>query len=101
MHLATAVGTPTVALFGSTDPHLTGPYDDQSRVFYAHLPCAPCGKHPTCNGRWDCMRALHPADVALAIRDTVRGQRPSLALPMLPAGDMSPSGLPAAAGELA
>lgn len=97
MHLATAVGTPTVALFGSTDPALTGPYDDQSRVFYAHLPCAPCGKHPTCGGRWSCMRALLPADVALALRDILRGQKPSIALPLVSEAAAPPIAAPSPA----
>lgn len=99
MHLAVAVGTPTVALFGSTDPLLTGPYDSRSRVFYAHLPCAPCFKAPTCGGRWSCMRALLPADVALALRDLVRGQQ-SLALPLLSASSLRPVPLPVAGGGL-
>ncbi len=101
MHLAVAVGTPTVALFGSTDPALTGPYDNHSRVLYAHLSCAPCFKHPTCGGRWDCMRALTPEDASLALRDVLRTRR-SLALPMLPAkGAPSTSDLPTAAGGAA
>ncbi len=98
MHLATAVGTPTVALFGSTDPALTGPYDDRSRVLYAHLPCAPCGKHPICGGRWDCMRVLTPTDVALAVREILRERKPALALPMLPNPGAPPAVLPSAAG---
>lgn len=101
MHLATAVGTPTVALFGSTDPTLTGPYDSRSRVLYAHLPCAPCFKAPTCGGRWDCMRALAPADVALAVRGILRERNVSLPLSMLAPSLAVPSTLPAAAGERA
>jgi heptosyltransferase-1 len=94
MHIATAVDTPTVALFGSTAPDLTGPYDDRSHVLYAHLPCAPCFKSPICGGRWDCMRVLTPTDVSLAVRALLRGQKPTLALPMLPAS----GALPTAAG---
>ncbi|MBV9848721.1 MAG: glycosyltransferase family 9 protein [Armatimonadetes bacterium] len=84
MHLATAVGTPTVALFGSTDPAATGPYDGVSRVLYKSLPCAPCGNHPTCGGRFDCMRAITPDEVAFAVRALLRERRPALAavLPM-------------------
>ncbi len=100
MHIASAVGTPTVALFGSTDPGLTGPYDDRSRVLYAHLPCAPCFKSPTCGGRWDCMRALQPADVAFTLRDILRGP-PSLALPVLSGVGTRPSGTPTPAGGTA
>lgn len=75
MHLATAVGTPAVALFGGADPAATGPYDDASRVLSKSLPCAPCGKHPTCEGRHDCMRQIMPDEVALAVRDLLRQSR--------------------------
>ena len=68
MHLATAVGTPSVALFGSTDPAVTGPFDGVSETIYKALPCAPCGNHPTCEGRYDCLRAITPDEVALAAR---------------------------------
>ena len=84
MHLATAVGTPTVALFGSTDPTATGPYDGVSRVLYKALPCAPCGNHPTCGGRYDCLRAITPPEVALTIRALLRERRALTSLPVLP-----------------
>ncbi|HEY8965156.1 MAG TPA: glycosyltransferase family 9 protein, partial [Candidatus Methylacidiphilales bacterium] len=42
MHLAAALGTPAVALFGSTEPRLTGPVSDSVRVLRAHVPCSPC-----------------------------------------------------------
>lgn len=42
MHLAAAVGTPVVALFGPTDPKRTGPYGSGHMVIQAPLSCAPC-----------------------------------------------------------
>lgn len=72
MHLATAVGTATLALFGSTDPSVTGPFDTQSETIYKALPCAPCGNHPTCEGRYDCLRAITPQEVAFATRRLLR-----------------------------
>lgn len=86
MHIASAVGTPTVALFGSTDPALTGPYDIRSVVLDVHLPCAPCFKHPTCGGRYDCMRDILPATVALAVRDVLRRRTSPQTLPMATTG---------------
>ncbi len=44
MHLAAAVGTPVVAIFGPTDPALTGPYGDQHVVLRSGIPCSPCFK---------------------------------------------------------
>ena len=75
MHLATAVGTPTLALFGSTDPAVTGPFDTRSEAIYKALPCAPCGNHPTCEGRYDCLRAITPDEVVLAARRLLRLRR--------------------------
>jgi lipopolysaccharide heptosyltransferase II len=42
MHLAASVGTPTVSIFGSTEPALTGPLGDGHRVLRHHVPCSPC-----------------------------------------------------------
>ena len=44
MHVAAAVGTRVVALFGPGAPHKTAPYlaHDRYRVVYADLPCSPC-----------------------------------------------------------
>ena len=84
MHLATAVGTPSLALFGSTDPAVTGPYDLISETLYKALPCAPCGNHPTCDGRYDCLRAITPDEVAAAARGLLRSLRGGLTpLPIL------------------
>jgi ADP-heptose:LPS heptosyltransferase len=43
MHLAAAVGTPVVALFGPSDPGRYGPRATDERVLYADVPCRPCG----------------------------------------------------------
>lgn len=42
MHISAAVGTPTVALFGPTDPARTGPYGEGHTVVRGNLPCSPC-----------------------------------------------------------
>jgi lipopolysaccharide heptosyltransferase II len=69
LHIATAMDTPVVALFGSTDPAETGPWKAEGGigmtavVLYDSLPCAPCRKNPTCSGRFDCLRALTPERV--------------------------------------
>ncbi len=46
LHLAVAVGTPTVHLFGPSHPHLFGPWGDPERhvVIFSPWQCAPCGK---------------------------------------------------------
>jgi heptosyltransferase II len=45
MHVAAALGTPVVALFGSTSPELTGPGlpgDTRHQLLRANAPCSPC-----------------------------------------------------------
>jgi heptosyltransferase-2 len=44
MHVATGVGTPVVAIFGSTDPNTTGPWGDEHRIVKRDIPCSPCLK---------------------------------------------------------
>ena len=42
-HLAAACGTPTLALFGATDPRASTPFGPRVRVMRRHdVPCSPC-----------------------------------------------------------
>ena len=42
MHIAAAVGTPVVALFGPTSPSRTGPYGRGHTIIRKDLECSPC-----------------------------------------------------------
>lgn len=44
VHLATALNTPVVSLYGPTDPRRTGTLGDSQRVLFGNYPCAPCLK---------------------------------------------------------
>ncbi|MDZ4781082.1 MAG: glycosyltransferase family 9 protein [Planctomycetia bacterium] len=48
MHIAAAVGTPIVALFGPANPLRTGPYTDRAKVIYKKLSCSPCYARDRC-----------------------------------------------------
>ncbi|HCE44162.1 MAG TPA: lipopolysaccharide heptosyltransferase II [Lentisphaeria bacterium] len=63
MHLAAAVGTEGVAIFGSTDPFLTGPLSKKWKVFQEKQSCAPCFKRECATGQYKCLRAIRPEDV--------------------------------------
>ncbi|MFZ4702277.1 MAG: glycosyltransferase family 9 protein, partial [Candidatus Methylumidiphilus sp.] len=68
-HLGIAMQTPTLALFGSTRPYLLTGFA-RAKVLYEALPCSPCKRHPTCEGRFDCMRQ-HTVDKILAETTTL------------------------------
>ncbi len=42
MHVASALGVPTVAVFGATDDTTTGPTGPLARVVREHAECSPC-----------------------------------------------------------
>jgi heptosyltransferase-1 len=71
-HLAAAVGTPGIALFGPTSPGLTGFYGDRQRSLAADYHCAPCLSR-TCLYATDsepfppCFGQLPPARVSAAL----------------------------------
>ncbi len=63
MHMAAALGVPTVAVFGSTDPALTGPTGPKTRVIIKKTACSPCFDRVCRFGHMDCMDAVTVEDV--------------------------------------
>jgi len=57
MHVAAAIGTPVVAIFGPTDPVTTGPWGEGHRVVRREISCSPCLKR-TCPIDHRCMREI-------------------------------------------
>ena len=72
MHLAAALGTPTVSIFGSTEPVLTGPLGSAHTVVRHHVPCSPCFKRECPFGHYECMTKISPEQVAAAVRERLR-----------------------------
>ena len=68
MHIAYAVGTPLVAIFGSTDPGLTGPVGEGSMVIHHPLACSPCFERACRENDMRCMYAITSDEVFLAIK---------------------------------
>jgi ADP-heptose:LPS heptosyltransferase len=82
MHLAAAVGTPVVAVFGPSDPVRYAPREDRHRIVRIDLPCSPCnrirqpperciGHTPDCLAGIDVDR-VHAA--AIEVLNAVRGR---------------------------
>ncbi|GMR05360.1 MAG: lipopolysaccharide heptosyltransferase II [Thermodesulfobacteriota bacterium] len=55
MHITAALGVPTVAIFGSTDPVLTGPLGADSRVVSNATECSPCFARTCRFKHYDCL----------------------------------------------
>jgi lipopolysaccharide heptosyltransferase I len=65
LHLAAAVGTPTVALFGPSNPRRNGPYGSGHIVLHRQLPCSHCYQR-TCN-HWECLPGIDVEMVVQAV----------------------------------
>ncbi len=71
MHLAAAVGTKTIALFGSMDARRAGPYGGGHVVIRKELWCAPCEQRICPLGTTQCMKDITPDEVFEAVRRVV------------------------------
>ncbi len=70
LHVAAALGTPTIGIFGPTSPWHWAPLNPLAATLEAkmELPCRPCHK-PICRlGHHRCMREIAPEDVLAATR---------------------------------
>jgi lipopolysaccharide heptosyltransferase I len=79
MHIAAAVGTPAVAIFGPTSPDRTGPYGPGHRIMKTDVPCRPCYKRQCVLGGTEalaCMAGVTADEVAEAVIDTWRRRAP-------------------------
>lgn len=69
MHIAAAVGTPVVSLFGPTDEKRTGPYGSRHIVLSHPVACRPCLSR-RCNHAvpLECLGGVTPEQVERAVR---------------------------------
>jgi heptosyltransferase-2 len=79
LHLASAMNTPTLAVFGPTVPEFGfGPLAEVAATEgISSLPCRPCDKHgpQRCPlGHWKCMRELSPEAVAAVAQRLLGGR---------------------------
>jgi heptosyltransferase-2 len=91
MHLAYAVGTPLIAIFGSTDPLLTGPpsvidpeeygfttdieFGLRARVLTNRTDCSPCFERECPRGDLECLRGISPGEVFEELKRFLSGRR--------------------------
>ena len=72
IHLAAAVGTPVVALFGRSDPSWTRPWNVAHVIVSKELDCSPCRGRPRmssrrCRRNYACMSEITPGEVIQAL----------------------------------
>jgi heptosyltransferase-2 len=62
MHIAGALGIPTIAIFGSTNPAATSPAGDRSVLITKAVSCSPCLKK-VCPTDFRCMELIGADEV--------------------------------------
>lgn len=69
MHVAAALGLPTVGIFGSTRAWRTGPLGARAVVVQHPIECSPCMDRRCRFGHYDCLRSISVATVSRALND--------------------------------
>lgn len=74
MHLAVAAGTPTIGLFGPSQPHIWFPYDRAAghQALWHEIECRPCHKNFCPLGHLNCQNELLPERAAAAVLERLR-----------------------------
>jgi heptosyltransferase II len=82
MHVAAAIGTPTMGIFGPTSPQLWAPLNDLAATVQTKtmLPCQPCHRTVCTMNDHRCMRDIPASDVA-AIAERVLTEAAARAAP--------------------
>jgi lipopolysaccharide heptosyltransferase II len=77
MHLSVAVGRPTVAVFGPTEPDIWFPYEGKGPFAVAsrRMDCAPCHRHE-CESV-ECLESLEPRVVLGRLEEVLAWKGPS------------------------
>lgn len=72
IHIASAVNTPVIALFGPTIPTFWGPTSQASRVIWKNEVCTGCRRYECIIKTHECMKSITPEDVLKAVAEVLR-----------------------------
>jgi lipopolysaccharide heptosyltransferase I len=73
LHIAAAVGTPAVAIFGPTDPTRNGPWSADDRTVSRYATCG-CRYRRRCRQSAWCLESVDVAEVTAAIQQRLSGR---------------------------
>jgi heptosyltransferase-2 len=76
MHVASALGRPLVAIYGSSSPEHTPPLNPGARIVKLDIECSPCFARECPLGHFRCMNELDPDLVLSAVDALARSPRP-------------------------
>jgi heptosyltransferase II len=74
MHVAAAVDTHVVAIYGSSSPQFTPPLTERKTIFYRNLDCSPCFQRTCPLGHLNCLRTITVDAVLAATLAAVGGK---------------------------
>jgi lipopolysaccharide heptosyltransferase II len=69
MHIAAALGVPTIGIFGPTSPRWTAPLGPNAHLVRTGAPCAPCFKSPCPLPRQTCFDDVAPRDILRVVEE--------------------------------
>ncbi|MEO0574450.1 MAG: lipopolysaccharide heptosyltransferase II [Pseudomonadota bacterium] len=73
MHVAAAVGTHVVAVYGSSSPAMTPPLTERADVHYLQLSCSPCFKRECPLEHLNCLHQIDVDPVLNSVRAVLAG----------------------------
>ncbi len=80
LHVAAAIGRPTISFFGPETPERFGPRGPQHVIFYQQYPCSPCvapdSVSPPCPHDQRCLKAIPVHAVLAAALRLLQRERP-------------------------
>ena len=69
MHIADAVGSPLITLFGPSKPEVTGPLSKKATIISKEAACAPCWQRGICVKSPNCMELITAEEVLKKIQE--------------------------------
>lgn len=76
MHVACALKTPVVAIYGSTNPLTTSPLGPDAVMVTDNMPCSPCMKRVCPEGHHRCMKNVSVETVEKAVLEKLGSEKP-------------------------